>query len=83
MTIPSAGCAFKNPPNDSAGRLIDSCGLKGLRVGAAEVSDKHANLNVNRGGATSADIVELLNQIHAKVLAETEVDLLRELVVWD
>ena len=83
VTIPSAGCAFKNPQNDSAGRLIDSCDLKGLRVGAAEVSDKHANFIVNRGGATAVDIVELLNQIHAKVLAETQVDLLRELVVWD
>jgi UDP-N-acetylmuramate dehydrogenase len=54
-----------------------------LSVGAAEVSDKHANFIINRGGATSADVVELLNQIHAKVLAEAQIDLLRELVVWD
>ncbi|MFT7516543.1 MAG: UDP-N-acetylmuramate dehydrogenase [Myxococcota bacterium] len=83
VTVPSAGCAFKNPPGDSAGRLLDSCGLKGLRVGSAEVSPKHANFIINTGGATAADIVELLEKMHAKVLAETKVDLVRELVVWN
>ena len=59
----SAGCAFKNPPNDSAGRLIDTAGLKGLRVGNAMVSYEHANFIVNLGGATSEDIVTLIKRI--------------------
>ncbi|MES1167945.1 MAG: UDP-N-acetylmuramate dehydrogenase, partial [Oleiharenicola lentus] len=54
---PSAGCIFKNPPGASAGRLIDEAGLKGERVGDAEVSTVHANFIVNRGHATSADII--------------------------
>jgi UDP-N-acetylmuramate dehydrogenase len=83
VTVPSAGCAFKNPAGDSAGRLIDSCGLKGTRIGNAEVSEKHANFIINRGGASAADIVALLSKMHATVLAETQIDLVRELVVWN
>jgi len=82
VTVPSAGCAFKNPTGDSAGRLLDASGLKGLQVGEAKVSTKHANFIVNHGNATACDIVELLNIMHAKVLAEQQVDLVRELVVW-
>lgn len=63
----SAGCAFKNPPGDSAGRLIDDAGLKGLRVGQAVVSPEHGNFIVNLGGATAADIVRLLELIRARV----------------
>ncbi|CAA9587531.1 MAG: UDP-N-acetylenolpyruvoylglucosamine reductase [uncultured Truepera sp.] len=63
----SAGCAFKNPPGDSAGRLIDAAGLKGLRVGQAVVSPEHGNFIVNIGGATAADIVRLLELIRARV----------------
>jgi UDP-N-acetylmuramate--alanine ligase len=64
---PSAGCIFKNPPGDSAGRLIDQSGLKGTRVGDAEVSAVHANFIVNRGHATSSDIIELVRRIRARV----------------
>jgi len=64
---PSAGCVFKNPPGDSAGRLIDLAGLKGERVGDAEVSPVHANFIVNRGHATSADIIELIRRVRARV----------------
>ena len=53
---PSAGCIFKNPPGNSAGRLIEESGLKGTRVGGAEVSCVHANFMINRGDATGADI---------------------------
>jgi len=64
---PSAGCVFKNPPDDSAGRLIEQAGLKGERVGDAEVSTVHANFIINRGHATSADIIELVRRVRARV----------------
>ncbi len=65
--IKSAGCAFKNPESDSAGRLIDQAGLKGLRVGDAMVSHEHANFIVNLGKATASDVRSLLSQIQARV----------------
>jgi UDP-N-acetylmuramate--alanine ligase len=64
---PSAGCIFKNPTGNSAGRLIDEAGLKGERVGDAEVSTVHANFIINRGHATSADVIELVRRIRARV----------------
>jgi UDP-N-acetylmuramate--alanine ligase len=64
---PSAGCIFKNPVGTSAGRLIDECGLKGERVGDAEVSSVHANFIVNRGHATGADVLELVRRVRARV----------------
>ena len=64
---PSAGCVFKNPEGDSAGRLIDAAGLKGERVGGAEVSTVHANFIVNCGNATSSDIIELMRRVRARV----------------
>lgn len=69
LSRPSAGCVFKNPAGNekSAGELIDGCGLKGRRVGGALISRKHANFIVNAGGATSRDIIDLIN------IAETEV----------
>ncbi len=56
---PSAGCIFKNPDGDSAGRVIDGLGLKGTVVGGAEISLTHGNFIINRGGATAADVIEL------------------------
>jgi UDP-N-acetylmuramate--L-alanine ligase/UDP-N-acetylenolpyruvoylglucosamine reductase len=64
---PSAGCIFKNPPGDSAGRLIDVSGLKGERVGDAEVSATHANFIVNRGHASAAEVIELVRRVRAQV----------------
>jgi len=64
---PSAGCIFKNPPGNSAGKLIDEAGLKGERVGDAEVSPVHANFIVNRGHATSSDVIELVRRVRARV----------------
>lgn len=63
----SAGCIFKNPEGHYAGKLIDELGLKGMRVGSAEVSDVHANFIVNKGGASASDVIELVKQIRAKV----------------
>jgi UDP-N-acetylenolpyruvoylglucosamine reductase len=79
---PSAGCIFKNPPGESAGRLIDQCGLKGARVGDAEVSPVHANFIVNRGGATSADIIELVRQIRRRVHEMKSIDLQPEVLLY-
>ena len=67
LAFPSAGCVFKNPPERSAGELIDKSGLKGLTVGKAQVSEKHANFIVNLGGATSAEICKLIDIVRQKV----------------
>jgi UDP-N-acetylenolpyruvoylglucosamine reductase len=79
---PSAGCIFKNPPGHSAGRLIDEAGLKGERVGDAEVSPVHANFIVNRGHATSADIIGLVRKIRARVKSARGVDLEPEVLLY-
>jgi UDP-N-acetylmuramate--L-alanine ligase/UDP-N-acetylenolpyruvoylglucosamine reductase len=79
---PSAGCIFKNPPGNSAGRLIDESGLKGERVGDAEVSAVHANFIVNRGNATSADIIALVRKIRARVKQARGVDLEPEVLLY-
>ena len=79
---PSAGCIFKNPPGNSAGRLIDEAGLKGERVGDAEVSTVHANFIVNRGHATSADIIALVRKVRARVKDARGVDLEPEVLLY-
>ena len=79
---PSAGCIFKNPPGTSAGRLIDELGLKGERVGDAEVSPVHANFIVNRGHATSADIIGLVRKIRARVKSARGIDLEPEVMLY-
>lgn len=62
-----AGSMFKNPPGDYAGRLIDSAGCKGLTVGRAQVSEKHANFFVNLGGATASDVETLIEEVSRRV----------------
>ena len=73
----SAGCIFKNPPGDSAGRLIESAGMKGFTVGGAQVSPVHANFIVNTGGATAREILDLVARIkdRVKVLNGVELEL--------
>lgn len=78
LEYPSAGSVFRNPVGDAAGRLIEICGLKGKTIGDAEVSDKHANFIINRGNATSKDIMELIDFVHDTVLEKTGVDLVKE-----
>ena len=79
---PSAGCMFKNPPNDSAGRLIDALGLKGERVGDAEVSPVHANFIVNRGHATAADVLALMRRVRERVKAAHGIELEPEVMLY-
>lgn len=79
---PSAGCVFRNPPGDSAGKLIDQCGLKGLRVGDAEVSKMHANFIVNRGKASAVQVIDLMEIIRERVKKEADVELVPELSIW-
>ncbi len=77
LNYPSAGSVFKNPPGDYAGRLIEQAGLKGHRIGDAQISDKHANFIVNRGRARSVDVISLIELAREKVmkLFKTELQL--------
>ncbi len=73
--LPNAGSMFKNPEGESAGRLIDRCGLKGLRIGDAQISEKHANFIINRGCATFRDVAALITLIQEKVMVVTGIKL--------
>jgi UDP-N-acetylmuramate dehydrogenase len=75
---PNAGSVFRNPPEGFAARIIEDCGLKGLRIGNAQVSQKHANFIVNLGGATAADIEAVIEKVEEVVEAKTNVRLIRE-----
>jgi UDP-N-acetylmuramate dehydrogenase len=80
LGMPSAGSTFRNPPGDSAGRIIDSLGLKGAREGGASVSEKHANFLVNDQGGTAADVRRLGDRVRATVLERTGISLAYEIV---
>lgn len=79
LEYPNCGSVFKNPEGDSAGRLIELCGLKGVCIGGAQVSEKHANFIVNKGNATAQDMLELIGLIRRRVLENTGVSLTCEL----
>lgn len=79
-TEPSAGSIFRNPPGDYAGRLIETSGLKGMRIGDAQVSPRHANFIVNVGNATAADVLALIDLIRRRVFEQSGVELLPEIV---
>lgn len=81
LAQPSAGCVFKNPPNDAAGRLIEAAGMKGARVGDAQVSEKHANFVVNLGQARAADVITLIKQVGRAVEEQTGITLELELKI--
>ena len=75
LNLPNAGSVFRNPPGDHAARLIEQCGLKGKRVGGAQVSEKHANFIANTGAATAADIESLINEVQTEVQQQTGIKL--------
>jgi UDP-N-acetylmuramate dehydrogenase len=79
--FPSAGSVFKNPPGDFAGRLIEAAGLKGIRVGDAQISQKHANFIVNLGQARARDIMALIDLAKQKVSRKFGVQLELEIEV--
>lgn len=78
LELPSAGSVFKRPTGYFAGKLIEDAGLKGTRIGGAEVSPKHAGFIVNVGGATSTDVYRLIKRVQERVMAEFGVVLERE-----
>ena len=75
LNLPNAGSVFRNPPGDHAARLIEQCGLKGKRIGGAQVSGKHANFIVNTGTATAADIENLIVEVQTAVEKQTGIRL--------
>ena len=84
LEFPNAGSIFKNPPDCPAGRLIEEAGLKGLRIGDAQVSEKHGNFIVNRGAASAEDLLRLISLVRQRVFEksghalETEVKIIGE-----
>ena len=85
LEFPSAGSVFRNPEGDFAGRLIESCNLKGYKIGGAQVSEKHANFIINANNASGEDIYKLINYVHNQVLEKTNVDLIveQEFIDWE
>ncbi len=81
LDYPSAGSVFKRPKDDYASRLIDSCGLKGLRIGGAEVSTKHAGFIINKGNATANDVFKLMTKVRTEVEKKTQINLELEQVL--
>ncbi|MFM2162509.1 MAG: UDP-N-acetylmuramate dehydrogenase [Pseudomonadota bacterium] len=78
LDLPSCGSTFRNPPGDAAGRLIEAAGLKGFRLGGAEVSQKHANFIVNHGDATANDIDAVIRHVQRSVQATHGIALVPE-----
>ena len=81
-TLPNAGCIFKNPANDSAGRLIDACGLKGRRSGRAIISQIHGNFILNLGSAKSRDVLKLVELAKKSVKNKFKIELEPEIKIW-
>ncbi len=82
LDFPSAGCIFKNPEDNFAGRLIELAGCKGLSIGDAEVSQKHANFIINKGKAKAEDIYKLIQIVKNKVKEKFGIELKEEIVIF-
>ena len=81
LGLPSCGSVFRNPPGDFSARLIETAGLKGYRIGGAEVSEKHANFIINRERATATDIEELIEHVRQTVLEVHGIELVHEVKI--
>ena len=77
----SAGSVFKNPPGCPAGKMIEEAGLKGLKIGGAEISERHGNFIVNRGGAKAADVIALIDRVRERILDDRGILLEPELKI--
>jgi UDP-N-acetylmuramate dehydrogenase len=78
MQLPNAGSVFRNPEGSHAGFLIEEAGCKGMKVGGAEVSEKHGNFIINTGGATSSDIINLIELVRERVFEKNGINLVLE-----
>jgi UDP-N-acetylmuramate dehydrogenase len=82
LNTKNAGCIFKNPRGVSAGALIDRAGLKGLQIGGAVVSEKHANFILAQEGCTSRDVMRLIDAIRQRVKEQFDIELEPEIEIW-
>jgi UDP-N-acetylmuramate dehydrogenase len=82
LTSKNAGCVFKNPRGLSAGAMIDRAGLKNLRIGGAEVSDKHANFIITHEECTASDIMNLIEAVKERVKESCDIELETEIEIW-
>ena len=83
LNTKNSGCIFKNPPGASAGALIDRAGLKGLQIGGAVVSEKHANFIIAKEGCNSRDVMRLIEAIKQRVKEQFNIELELEIEIWD
>jgi UDP-N-acetylmuramate dehydrogenase len=81
LEYPSAGSTFKRPEGHFAGKLISDSGLKGMSIGGAQVSEKHGGFIINKGGATAADVLELIKHIKETVYNNYKVELVPEVKI--
>ncbi|MHC4865263.1 MAG: UDP-N-acetylmuramate dehydrogenase [Planctomycetota bacterium] len=79
----NSGCIFKNPKGDSAGVLIDRAGLKGLQIGGAVVSERHANFIIAQEGCTSRDVMRLIETVRERIKEKCDIELELEIEIWD
>jgi UDP-N-acetylmuramate dehydrogenase len=83
LTSPNAGCIFKNPKNNSAGMLLDLCGLKGKHIGGAFISERHANFILNKNRASAADVLRLMRMVKQRVKSKFHLTLQPEIKIWE
>jgi UDP-N-acetylmuramate dehydrogenase len=83
LNTKNSGCIFKNPQSGSAGALIDRAGMKGLRIGGAVISEKHANFIIAEKGCTSSDVMKLIDTIKQKIKEQFDTELELEVEIWN